>query len=52
MPRKETTTMEQKEDIFYDNAAEFSGISEEETAKHKKPRHEISCLKNAFYQRR
>ena len=28
-------TLEQKEDIFYDNAAKFLGLSEEEIAKHK-----------------
>ena len=28
-------TLEQKEDIFYDNAAKFLGRSEEEIAKHK-----------------
>ena len=28
-------SMQQKEDIFYDNAATFLGLSEEEIAKHK-----------------
>lgn len=28
-------TLEQKEDIFYDNAATFLGLSPEEIAKHK-----------------
>lgn len=31
-------TLDQKEDIFYDNAAEFLGLSEEEIKKHKKGR--------------
>lgn len=30
-------TLSQKEDIFYDNAAKFLGLSEEEIAKHKGP---------------
>jgi predicted TIM-barrel fold metal-dependent hydrolase len=30
-------TLEQKEDIFYDNAAEFLGLSREEIGKHKNP---------------
>jgi len=30
-------TLDQKEDIFYDNAAEFLGLSEEEIKKHKSP---------------
>jgi len=29
-------TLEQKEDIFYDNAAEFLGLSDEEIKKHKR----------------
>lgn len=30
-------SLEQKEDIFYDNAAKFLGFSDEEIAKHKAP---------------
>ncbi len=30
-------TLDQKEDIFYDNAARFLGLTEEEIKKHKKP---------------
>ncbi|WP_277481232.1 amidohydrolase family protein [Catalinimonas alkaloidigena] len=33
----EFLTLEQKEDIFYNNAAKFLGLSEEEIAKHKSP---------------